>query len=211
MILMSAKGMPLQLCRLDVLLLSARQRVQGISATSLSLENVWTNRPGIWLRRWLSGVASTFLSQNKTYGFLAAQSWQCIFFALTCTASSIKTPNRIPRRSADMEPQLSTNLSIGESVASLWILLEDSTVRIQIFANQNIPHTMWSCWNFLHSRLHVAYLACDPIFFRAEFIDGDCARVPHFKWCRNTEYSWRYNTNKSKIGEKRGCYVCFWK
>ena len=48
---------------------------------------------------------------------------------------------------------------------------------------------------FLEVELKI--LACDPIFFRAGFIDGDCARVPHFKWCRNTEYSWRYNANWS--------------
>ena len=97
-----------------------------------------------------------------------------------------------------------------------------------IYSNSDrVPHFVWCkkmehSWSYNANKLRngmlrlfleveLKSLACDPICFRAEFIDGDCARVPHFKWCRNTEYSWRYNTNKSKIGEKRGCYVLFWK
>ena len=45
--------------------------------------------------------------------------------------------------------------------------------------------------------VELKFLAGDLTFFCAGFIDGDCARVPHFKWCRNTEYSWRYNANWS--------------
>ena len=54
-------------------------------------------------------------------------------------------------------------------------------------------------------------LAGDPIFFCTGFIDGDCARVPHFNWCKNMEYSWRYKSNNLKKGEKWGCYDIIWK